>query len=89
MANSLKISKAGSKRKTSHSSFPRKRTKVKHVSDLPWRTVSHDFEAGVDIDEGILELEEVDGVEVEYEATEGGRVARFKASCMPYFAPLL
>lgn len=31
-------------------------------------------------DEGILELEEVEGVEVIYETTEGGRVVKFKVS---------
>ena len=33
--------------------------------------------AGIDIDEGLLELEEVDGVQVVYEQTTNGRVAKF------------
>lgn len=36
------------------------------------------MEAGLGGDDGILELEEVDGVEVVYETTESGRVARFQ-----------
>ncbi|TFY76800.1 hypothetical protein EWM64_g7209, partial [Hericium alpestre] len=57
----------------------RKKAKAQHrtASDLPWKTVSRAHEAGLDIDEGILELEEVDNVEVVYEETEAGRVARF------------
>lgn len=31
-------------------------------------------------DDGVLELEEVEGVEVVYETTEGGRVVKFNVS---------
>ena len=33
--------------------------------------------AGFDLDEGLLELEEAEGVEVVYEQTANGRVAKF------------
>ncbi len=35
-------------------------------------------------DEGIIELEEVEGVEVIYETTEGGRVVKFNVSGVCY-----
>ena len=58
---------------------PRKKAKTEHLSlhDLPWTTLRRPQVAGLDGDDGILELEEVEGVEVVYEETEGGRVARF------------
>ncbi|KAL1730610.1 P-loop containing nucleoside triphosphate hydrolase protein [Schizophyllum commune] len=57
----------------------RKKTKIVHKNpdDLPWKTVKRPVVAGLDGDDGILELEEVEDVEVVYEETEGGRVARF------------
>lgn len=57
----------------------RKKVKIQHrtTSDLPWKTVSRPVEAGLDGDDGILDLEEVEGIEVVYEDIEGGRVARF------------
>ncbi len=50
----------------------------------PGRLSSGPFEAGVGGDDGILELEEVEDVEVVYEETEKGRVARFnvRVSCL-------
>ncbi|KAJ3559382.1 hypothetical protein NM688_g382 [Phlebia brevispora] len=69
------------KRKTSSSSAaPRKKAKTEHLSvdDLPWKVVSHKQEAGLHTAlEGVMELEEVDGVEVVYEETEAGKVAKF------------
>ncbi|KAI0066909.1 DEAD-domain-containing protein [Artomyces pyxidatus] len=71
------------KRKAVASSSPvpsSKKPKTKHLSavdGLPWKTVSRPHEAGLDLDEGILELEEVDDVEVVYEETEAGRIVRF------------
>ena len=66
------------------SSSLRKKTKTRHdhvtVNDLPWKTVFQPHEAGVDMDEGILELEEVDDGHVIYEDTNGGRVIRFTVS---------
>ncbi|KAH7868473.1 ATP-dependent RNA helicase [Lentinula edodes] len=57
----------------------RKKLKVEHdgADNLPWTTVSRPVETGLDGDDGILELEEVEGVEITYEETESGRVARF------------
>ncbi|KAJ3927849.1 MAG: ATP-dependent RNA helicase [Lentinula lateritia] len=57
----------------------RKKIKVEHdgADSLPWTTVSRPVETALDGDDGILELEEVEGVEVTYEETETGRVARF------------
>ncbi|KAJ3862205.1 ATP-dependent RNA helicase [Lentinula novae-zelandiae] len=57
----------------------RKKIKVEHdgADSLPWTTVSRPVETALDGDDGILELEEVEGVEVTYEETESGRVARF------------
>ncbi|KAF8889624.1 hypothetical protein BD779DRAFT_323125 [Infundibulicybe gibba] len=74
--------KVASKRKNvSGKLFARKKLKThRNADDLPWRSVRRPVEAGVGGDDGILELEEVDGVEVVYEDTDGGRVARFKVA---------
>ncbi|KAF9788333.1 ATP-dependent RNA helicase [Thelephora terrestris] len=48
------------------------------VDALPWRTLSHAGVFGNAYDDGILELEEVDNVQVVYDETSGGRVATFK-----------
>lgn len=48
-----------------------------NTESLPWKTVSRPIESGLDGDEGILELEEVEGVEIIYEETEQGKVAKF------------
>lgn len=39
--------------------------------------------AGLDFDEGLLELEEVDGVQVVYEQTANGHVAKFLVRIFP------
>jgi ATP-dependent RNA helicase DDX24/MAK5 len=70
----------GLKRKgTAKTSLPRKKAKFQHCSadDLPWKSVSRPFEAGIGFDDGILDFEEVEGVEVIYETTDGGRVVKF------------
>ena len=60
-------------------SAPRKKAKVaSNLDDLPWKTLSRPMETGLSGDDGILELEEVEGVEVVYEETEKGRVTKFK-----------
>ncbi|PFH50638.1 hypothetical protein AMATHDRAFT_144681 [Amanita thiersii Skay4041] len=60
-------------------SSTRKRVKEHHaINHLPWKKVSRPLQTGLDGDDGILELEEVDGVEIVYEETERGKVARFK-----------
>lgn len=72
--------KIGLKRKgTTKPVLPRKRAKILHRSadDLPWKSVSRPFEAGIGFDDGILDFEEVEGVEVVYETTDGGRVVKF------------
>lgn len=50
------------------------------MDGLPWKAVRRPSETGLDGDDGILELEEVENVEVVYEDTEGGRVMRFNVS---------
>lgn len=73
---------AGSKRRLQQNSLARKRTKTRHKTTdaLPWKVVKRPVEAGMGGDDGILELEEVDDVEVVYEETEGGRVVTFNVS---------
>lgn len=71
------------KRKVSNQlSLSKKKAKHQHrtADDLPWKTVSRPSETGLGGDDGILELEEVEGVEVIYENTEGGRVVKFNVS---------
>ncbi|KAI5122092.1 hypothetical protein M0805_002214 [Coniferiporia weirii] len=76
------VSKKNGKRKqsTAAQSASRKklRKEVDSVEDLPWKTVSRSNAIGFEGDDGILELEEVNDVEVVYEETENGKVARFK-----------
>ncbi|KAI0631135.1 P-loop containing nucleoside triphosphate hydrolase protein [Trametes polyzona] len=74
--------KLGLKRKTKPSaSSIAKRVKTKHVTadDLQWKKTSKPREAdlGTGLD-GFLDLEEVDDVEVVYEETDAGKVAKFK-----------
>lgn len=75
------VAELKTKRKGQHSVQPaRKKVKTQHLSagDLPWKTVHRAQEAGLDAElDGIMELEEVDGIEVVYEETETGRVAKF------------
>jgi len=71
---------SGPKRKLSSNQLPsRKKSKTHHrnADELPWKTVKRPAETGINGDDGILELEEVEGVEVVYETTEGGRVVKF------------
>ncbi|KAF5392731.1 hypothetical protein D9757_000998 [Collybiopsis confluens] len=62
----------------------RKKFKTRHENsdNLPWKTVSRPVESGLDGDDGILELEEVEGVSIIYEETDRGRVARFNANLL-------
>ncbi|EMD35512.1 hypothetical protein CERSUDRAFT_139322 [Gelatoporia subvermispora B] len=75
--------KTGQKRKSRQPGLPRKKAKTVHqtADELAWKTVARpreaDFGAGY---EALLDLEEVDNVEVVYEATEAGKVVRFKAA---------
>lgn len=50
------------------------------VDALPWKRLSHPAVFG-NADDGILELEEVDNVQVVYEETPRGRVATFEVRC--------
>lgn len=47
------------------------------LENLSWKPVVRTHTAGLDFDEGLLELEEVDDVQVVYEETGNGRVAKF------------
>ena len=62
------------------SAHPRKKVKIasSNLEDLPWKSLARPMETGLDGDDGILELEEVEGVEIVYEDTGKGRVAKFK-----------
>jgi ATP-dependent RNA helicase DDX24/MAK5 len=72
----------GFKRKNKTPAFSQKRSKVQHNSleNLPWKTVSRPAETGLGGNDGILDLEEVDDVEVVYEQTDAGRVVKFNVS---------
>ena len=48
------------------------------IETLPWRTLSHTTFFGNTDDDGILELEEVDNVQVVYEEMPEGKLATFK-----------
>ncbi|TFK73479.1 DEAD-domain-containing protein [Pluteus cervinus] len=67
------------RKKSAQSSRQKKRIKLENQSlnSLPWTTFKRPLVAGLDGDDGILELEEVDGVEVVYEETPGGKVVKF------------
>ena len=71
---------ASDKRKNlSPASRSSKKRKTAHVSldGLSWRPVVRTHTAGFDFDEGLLELEEAEGVQVVYEQTANGCVAKF------------
>jgi len=66
-----------------HGTKARKRAKTGSgssatVDALPWKTLSHAGVSGNPGDDGVLELEEVDNVQVIYEETPEGRVATFR-----------
>ncbi|KAI9465910.1 ATP-dependent RNA helicase [Lactarius psammicola] len=56
----------------------KRKTRQVPLDDLSWQPVVRTHAAGLDFDEGFLELEEVVGVQVEYNQTANGRVATFK-----------
>jgi len=59
----------------------RKRPRIEcNAEELPWKKIRRPFEAGLGGDDGILELEEVEGVEVIYTTTDEGKVAKFCVS---------
>lgn len=66
-----------------HSTKTRKKAKTDSgssatIDSLPWKTLSHAGAFGDAGDDGILELEEVENVQVVYEETPEGRVVIFK-----------
>ncbi|KAG6868135.1 hypothetical protein C0993_007258 [Termitomyces sp. T159_Od127] len=90
MAPALISTKRAEKRKIQgRPSTTRKKIKTQHrtLEELPWKKVARPQEAGVDGDDGILELEEIEGVDVIYEETSGGRLVKF-AVCLVYIASL-
>ncbi len=80
-SNLLKGSGVKRKKETG-GSLSRKKAKTQHltINDLPWKSVSRPSDTGLGGDDGILELEEVEGVEVVYEDTGVGRVVKFNVS---------
>ncbi|KAG6828177.1 hypothetical protein H0H92_008908 [Tricholoma furcatifolium] len=80
MSSAIISTKRTAKRKIQDkSSLARKKLKTLHrtLDELQWKTVVRPQEAGLEGDDGILELEEIEGVDVIYEDTEGGRVIKF------------
>lgn len=80
LCNRKTMVQASLKRK-SHTTEPsHKKRKVNHTTAaaLPWKAVKRTYDAGIDGDDGILELEEVEGVRVVYEDGEGGRTVKFE-----------
>ncbi len=67
------------RRNGSLTSHPSKKRKTAHVSldNLSWRPVARAHTAGIEFDEGLVELEEVEDVQLVYEQTANGRVAKF------------
>lgn len=69
------------KRKKSIGADGRKRPRLERTAEeLPWKKSHRPLETGLGGDDGILELEEVAGVEVVYEMTQGGKLAKFCVS---------
>ncbi|KAH7912169.1 ATP-dependent RNA helicase [Hygrophoropsis aurantiaca] len=62
-----------------------KKFKVQTASldGLPWKSITRPQDTGLDGDDGILELEEVEDVEVVYEETTGGKVVKFNVHERP------
>ena len=49
-----------------------------HEDQLQWKLVSRSNEAGLDDEEGMVLLEEVEGIDVEYEQAGQGKLLKFK-----------
>ncbi|KAG6817114.1 hypothetical protein H0H87_012635 [Tephrocybe sp. NHM501043] len=80
MSPTAVTAKRSVKRKTADKpSSTRKKLKTQHctLNELPWKKVVRPQEAGLDGDDGIIELEEIEGVDVVYEEGDGGRVIKF------------
>ncbi|GLB42109.1 putative major facilitator superfamily protein [Lyophyllum shimeji] len=76
----IPLKRAAKRKVRDKSSATRKKVKTRHATldELPWKSVTRPQIAGLDGDDGILDLEEVEGVEVVYEETEGGKLLKFK-----------
>jgi hypothetical protein len=74
------------KRKRNATPESRKKARVERTAEeLPWKKSRRPLKTGLVGDDGILELEEVEGVEVVYGITEGGgRVAKFRVSLVSF-----
>jgi ATP-dependent RNA helicase DDX24/MAK5 len=48
------------------------------LDELAWNVVNRPSAAGIDEEGGMLMLEEVEGVEVYYEETKNGKIAKFR-----------
>lgn len=87
----IKLSLHGMGKRKSHSQSLSviKKIKVQHGSldSLPWKSIARPIDTGLDGDDGILELEEVDNVEVVYEEKDGGKVLKFLVR-LPSIYPL-
>ncbi|CAG7847725.1 ATP-dependent RNA helicase MAK5 [Serendipita indica DSM 11827] len=67
---------------------PSKKPKVlQNIDDLDWRVVDRPISAGIDEEGGMLMLEEVEDVEVYYEETPKGKVAKFRQASRPAAFP--
>ncbi|KAG8216686.1 ATP-dependent RNA helicase [Butyriboletus roseoflavus] len=62
-----------------------KKIKIQYGSldRLPWKSVARPTDTGLDGDDGILELEEVNNVEIIYEENDGGKVVKFNVLQLP------
>jgi len=80
------LTRSGVKRRASILSLPRKKAKL-HLDDLPWKTVARPI-TGLDGDDDVLGLEEVEDVEVIYEDTDAGRTVKFKVIDLVLQTPL-
>lgn len=76
------LKRFGVKRRAPNFSPPKKKAKLNHVNldDLQWKSVKFPNTTGLGGDDGILGLEEVDGVEVLYEETGAGRTVKFNVN---------
>lgn len=60
-----------------HAANKKQKYEVTTLNDLPWQSVTRSMEVGLEGGDDMVMLEEVEGVEVVYEETPTGRVAKF------------
>ncbi|KZS98247.1 DEAD-domain-containing protein [Sistotremastrum niveocremeum HHB9708] len=63
-----------------------KKSRYLTADELPWKKVARSSAAGVGENEGMLLLEEIDGVDVVYEGSGEGKVVRFNMTKEPVMA---